>query len=65
MNCKRCNSTSIKIVNYLGIKCQVCNDCGYDEREAYEVFPEERSSQKAKGSYSPYKTGGPKRTQKR
>lgn len=64
MNCKHCNSTNIKIVNYLGIKCQVCSDCGYDEREAYEVFPEERSSQKAKASYSPYKTGGPRRTQK-
>lgn len=62
MMCPKCNSENVKIVEYLGTKCIVCKECGYDEREDLEQVPEQRSSQKAKGQYSPYKKGGSKRT---
>ena len=32
--------------------------------EDYEVYPEEKTSQKAKGWYNRYKVGGQRRTQK-
>ena len=60
--CPRCKSTNIKIVKYMEIDCILCNDCGYDERESYEVYPSEKKSQKEKSHFSPYKTGGSKRT---
>ncbi len=56
--CPKCSSGNVKIIDYLGAKCIVCNDCGFDETKQYEVFPEDKTSQKAKGSYMPYKTGG-------
>lgn len=56
--CPKCNSNKIKIINYMGIECVICNNCGFDETESYEVFPEDKKSQKAKGSYTPYKSGG-------
>ena len=61
-NCPECGSSKIKLINYMGIKCVICNECGFDESKQYEVFPEENKSQKAKGSYSPYKSGGLRRT---
>ena len=63
-NCPKCNSNNIKVTNYLGIKCIVCKNCGYDDTKQYEVYPEEKVSQKAKARYTPYKTGGHKRTKK-
>ena len=63
-NCPKCKSTNIKVINYLGIKCIICKNCGYDESKQYDVFPEKKSSQREKGRYSPYKTGGFKRTRK-
>lgn len=39
-----------------------CTECGYDERDEASIVPEERTSQKAKGEYTPYKTGGSRRT---
>jgi len=56
--CPKCKSKKIKLVDYTGIKCILCKDCGYDEREIYEETPEERTSQKEKGRYTPYKKGG-------
>ena len=63
-NCPKCKSDNVKIINYMDIKCVVCNECGYDESKQYEVFPEEKKSQKAKGRYTPYKVGGFKRVRK-
>jgi len=63
--CPQCHSENIKLVDYMGIACTVCNDCGYDERSLYEVYPSERTSQSAKGKFTPYKTGGGRRAQKR
>jgi Zn ribbon nucleic-acid-binding protein len=62
--CPKCKSSKIKLVDYQQIKCIVCDNCGYDEREIYEETPEERTSQKAKGEYTPYKTGGKNRSSK-
>ena len=63
--CPKCGSANVKIYNYLGVKAIKCNNCGFDEREVYEVFPEENKSQKAKGEYSVYKTGGSQRTRRK
>ena len=63
--CPQCHSDNIKRVDYMGISCAVCNDCGYDERNLYEVYPEEKVSQVQKGKFSPYKAGGHGRTKKR
>lgn len=61
-SCPKCKSDKIKIVSYMGIKCIICSKCGFDESLEYEVYPEEKKSQKAKGRYNVYKAGGPKRT---
>jgi len=58
MNCPRCKSENVKVVKHLTIKCIICNDCGYDERDQYDVYPEN----KTKHYKDPYKAGGPRRT---
>ena len=63
--CPQCGSKNIKFYTYLGIKTLKCNNCGFDESKIYEVYPEEKKSQKAKGKYTPYKTGGSRRTIKK
>ena len=63
--CPQCRSGNVKIVNYMGIKCIVCSKCGYDESKQYEVYPEGKKSQKAKGKYTPYKVGGFERVNKK
>ena len=62
--CPRCGSSKIKIIDYIGVKCIVCKNCGYDETSFYEVYPEQKKSKKEKAGYSTYKTGGPKRAGK-
>jgi len=56
--CPQCASNKIKIINYMDLKCVVCKNCGFDESKKYDVFPEEKKSQKAKAAYTPYKAGG-------
>jgi len=63
--CPHCESERIKYVRYMGVEMLLCEKCGYDERDKYEVYPSEKKSQKAKGTYSPYRTGGGRRTQKK
>ena len=63
--CPRCSSKDIKTVNYLGIKTVKCKNCGFDESSAYDVVAEQKTSQKAKGKYSVYKTGGSRRAVKK
>ena len=63
-NCPKCSSNNVKIINYMGVKCIVCNNCGFDESKQFEVYPEDKKSQKAKNRYTPYKTGGFRRTKK-
>ena len=59
--CPKCKSGNVKIIDYMGIKCIRCSNCGYDESKEYEVYPEEKTSQKEKGRYTPYKSGGSRR----
>ena len=56
--CPKCESSNAKIIDYMWVRCVVCRKCGYDESKQYEVFPEEKKSQKEKGIYTPYKAGG-------
>ena len=60
--CPKCGSRNIKIQSYIGIKTIKCNSCGFDEGSIYDVYPEEKKSQKAKGEYTIYKKGGSQRT---
>ena len=43
--CPKCNSEDVKIVDYMDIKCVVCNKCGFDETKQYEQYPSEKSNQ--------------------
>ena len=63
--CPKCGSKNIKLYNYLGAKVVKCSSCGFDESSVYEVYPEQKTSQKAKGKYAVYKTGGSRRTIKK
>ena len=56
--CPKCKSSNVKIINYMGVKCVKCNNCGFDESKQYEVYPEEKTSQKEKSRFTPYKVGG-------
>ena len=60
--CPKCGSKDIKFLDYLGIKALKCSSCGFDESAVYEVYPEQKTSQKAKGKYNVYKAGGGNRT---
>ena len=62
--CPRCGSTNLKPYSYLGVKTIKCNNCGFDESSFYDVYPEQKTSQKAKGKYMVYKKGGSQRTRK-
>ena len=55
--CPRCNSTKIKRYKYINTDCYQCLNCGYDTCSDVGSFPEQRTSQKEKGRYSPYKAG--------
>ncbi|MBI2656695.1 hypothetical protein HYX03_03075 [Candidatus Woesearchaeota archaeon] len=62
--CPKCSSADVKFYNYLNVKALRCNNCGFDEATVYEVYPEQKTSQKAKGKYTIYKKGGSQRTRK-
>lgn len=63
--CPKCGSKNIKFFSYLGMKVVKCSNCGFDESNIYEVYPEQKTSQKAKGKYAVYKAGGSQRTRKK
>ena len=63
--CPKCGSKKIKFYSYLDAKIIKCGSCGFDETKIYEVYPEQNTSQKAKGQYNIYKTGGSQRTKKK
>lgn len=64
MNCPKCKSPNVRLEEYQGLDCIVCNDCGFDEAQQYEVYPDHKASQKAKGKFALYKAGGSARTKK-
>ena len=63
--CPKCGSYNVEPYLYQSVEVIKCNNCGFDEGSAYDVFPEEKTSQKAKGGYTNYKTGGSRRTVKK
>ena len=60
--CPVCGSSDIKINEDDGFTFISCNKCKYDEAEDYDVYPEEKSGQKGKSGYTPYKRGGGRRS---
>jgi len=60
--CPVCGSKKIRPYKYNDVTCFECDNCSYDSCEEFEEVPEEKTSQKAKGRYTPYKAGGSKRT---
>ncbi len=62
--CPKCKSGNVKMIDYFSVKCIKCYNCGYDETKQYDVYPEEKTSQKEKGRYTPYKAGGSRRGKK-
>lgn len=63
--CPKCNSYNVEPYLYQSVEVIKCNECGFDEGAEFEQHPTEKTSQKAKGKYSPYKAGGPKRSIKK
>ena len=63
--CPKCGSDNVKLYNYLGVKTIKCSNCGFDEASVYDDVPEQKTSQKAKGKYNIYKSGGSRRTVKK
>ena len=61
VKCPKCGNEDVMIVSYRGGKFIRCN-CGFDETKQVEEEFGEKKSQKAKGSHSPYRAGGGKRT---
>jgi transcription initiation factor TFIIIB Brf1 subunit/transcription initiation factor TFIIB len=62
--CPECGSADIFVLAYRGTTCVVCGNCGFDERDEIDVYPEQRVSQREKSRYTPYKKGGGRRSQK-
>lgn len=60
MKCPKCKSENVKLVRYRGINLRVCKTCKFDEAAEFEADLGSKTSQKAKGRYTPYRTGGPK-----
>ena len=60
--CPKCSSEKVEYVAVLGSKFLRCKACGFDaSEEVLDVYPEGRSTQSAKGKFSPYKRGGARR----
>ena len=64
-HCPVCGSRKIELKEEEGLVFVVCHACHFDEAEGYdEAYPGERSTQKGKTRYTPYKRGGGYRTRK-
>ncbi|MDP7115777.1 MAG: hypothetical protein QF632_06045 [Candidatus Woesearchaeota archaeon] len=60
--CPKCGSTKIRYEDHLGFRMIICKQCKFDERSEYDETTGRRSSARQKSSYTPYKTGGSKRS---
>lgn len=60
--CPQCGSSNVE-VHKDDIEFLTCKSCGYDEL-VEGTFVGERTSQKEKARYTPYKVGGKGRTRK-
>ena len=63
--CPKCGSYNVEPYMYESAEVIKCSDCGFDEGSEFEQYPTEKTSQKAKGSYTPYKAGGSQRARKK
>ncbi|MBI4738488.1 hypothetical protein HY772_02825 [Candidatus Woesearchaeota archaeon] len=63
-SCPKCGSLDVEFNYYLDVVCVLCKTCGYDERDEYDVTQMEKTSAKAKKSFSPYRAGGGARAAK-
>ena len=63
--CTKCSSYNVEPYIYQSAEVIKCNECGFDEGEGLEQFPTEKTSQKAKGNFTKYKSGGSRRTRKK
>ncbi|MBS3138349.1 zf-TFIIB domain-containing protein [Candidatus Woesearchaeota archaeon] len=61
MKCPKCSSKNVETVEHNDISFVICKQCGYDE-SVYDVNSTQRSTQREKARYNPYKSGGAKRT---
>lgn len=62
--CPKCGSVEVEVITHNELEFIKCKKCGYDEA-LYEVTPGQRATQREKTRYTPYKTGGGKRVQKK
>ena len=46
--CPKCGSDNSQAVDYLGTKCIICRNCGFDEATQYKVYPEQKTNQREK-----------------
>ena len=60
--CPKGGSYNVEPYLYQSVEVIKCNGCGFDEGSDYDLVPEEKTSQKAKGKYNKYKVGGSRRT---
>lgn len=63
--CPKCGSYNVEPYLYQSVEVIKCNGCGFDEGSDYDIVPEQKASQKAKGKYTPYKAGGSGRARKK
>ena len=63
--CPKCGSFNIEPYMYQSVEVIKCIDCNFDGGSDYNIAPEQKISQKAKGKYSVYKAGGHRRTIKK
>tara|TARA_Y100000310_G_C20354436_1_gene655957 strand:+ start:369 stop:572 length:204 start_codon:yes stop_codon:yes gene_type:complete len=62
--CPKCGSDNIKLYEE-DLPFIKCNDCEYDELATEPLPSDPRKSQREKARYSPYKSGGSRRSQKK
>ncbi|MBI2572853.1 hypothetical protein HYV86_03260 [Candidatus Woesearchaeota archaeon] len=60
--CPKCGSPQVEVYDVGFLRCR---QCGYDELEPEPLGYDPRKNQKAKTEFTPYKTGGAKRTIKK
>lgn len=63
--CPKCSSYNVEPYIYQSAEVIKCNECGFDEGDEMEQFPTEKTSQKAKGNFTKYKSGGSRRARKK
>lgn len=63
--CPVCGSKNVVLKKVRGFQYLCCQDCEFDEEQDYDsVYPEERSTQRGKSTFTPYQRGGGQRTRK-